>query len=240
VKAWYSKNPALLQEIKTQIEAAYPELHLSVEGGIVRVQGSLFIRNPTTHEEIDRFSIEIEFPEDFPASIPIVRETAGRIPRLPDRHFNGEDACLFVPDERYKYYPRDATIVDFIQGPVTKFFAWQISYDLHGGLDRIGHRAHGTPGIIEFYSEVLQTDDVNVIIRFLTFLSKDEIKGHWECYCGSGRILRKCHFELLKGWRQMILEKYAASSLRRIQEHVIHNQGIQSGASERVPDLPGR
>lgn len=43
-----------------------------------------------------------------------------------------------------------------------------------------------------FDCELLQTDDARTVSRFLYVLSKLNVKGHWDCPCGSGLKIRRC------------------------------------------------
>lgn len=227
-KKWYVKNPALLRELNEIIQKEYPTLHVQVENSIVYLRGSFFIRTIDKTCVIDRYSIEIQLPNDYPRSVPIVRETEGRLPKIPDRHFvtvqrpDSIDniACLFLRDERYKYYPNGASIIEFIDGPVQDFFLWQTYYDLTNGKSSLGERRHGVKGVVEFYSEELQTSEIRVIVQFLEYLSKEEVKGHWPCYCGSRNIMRKCHFEKLLSLKSKITPEVAQVSLIQIRNEI--------------------
>jgi hypothetical protein len=217
VKRWHIINPNLYQDVEQSINKAYPSLHIYIEDEIVYIRGNLVLR-ALDNREIDHYAIEIQLPDNYPVGVPIVKEVGGRIPKNSDRHFSKvgtteEAACLFLPDERFKYWPLGATIIKFIEGPVKSFFLWQTDYDLNNGKSTFGQRGHGINGIIEFYSEEIGTNDKGVIIRFLEYLVKNEVKGHWLCYCGSGEKMRNCHFDKLKELRAKILTDDALKSL---------------------------
>ncbi len=196
---WYIENPKLLQGIQNKIKK-YPSLRVVVESQIVFIRGSLQILNKEKTRVIDSFSIEIEFPNDFPISIPILRETAKRIPKIADRHFNlDESACLFVPEEREKYFPVGSPISMFIENCVQPFFVNQ-SYFEETGEWPLGQRSHGLNGVIEYYRELFG-ENSKEMGNFIIYLGKREIKGHWPCYCGSGKKMRKCHMPYLIYYR---------------------------------------
>jgi tetratricopeptide (TPR) repeat protein len=70
--------------------------------------------------------------------------------------------------------------------------------------------------IIKPYSEELGTSDSEVISTFLEYLSRGELKGHWPCYCGSGKRLRQCHMEQLLNARNRISAAEARNVLAQL------------------------
>lgn len=192
---------------------------VSIDDGKVTLTGILFLRD-REGKEIDHYRIRIVCPDNYPEVEPIVFEIAGRIPKIADRHFYPIDtnACLFLIDERYKYYTSSTTIANFIQQIVEPFFLSQTHYELTGKW-LFGDRRHGVYGIVDFYEEVLRTNDLNVISKFLYSLSEDKVKGHWNCFCGSNRKMRTCHYDLVKEFRNNIPKGVAQRSLRKVYEY---------------------
>jgi hypothetical protein len=154
--------------------------------------------------------------------VPIVYEIGGRIPRIMDRHVYPDkgNCCLFLLDETFRYYKESDTIVDFLKGPVESYFLSQSYFESKPGEWIFGQRSHGVYGILEFYSEILNTKNVYLIGSFLSYLIKDEVKGHWQCFCGSQILMRKCHFNILIEYRNKIDKKAALVSYNRICEYV--------------------
>lgn len=197
---WYIENPELLQKVRDDIKK-YPTLRVVTEKQIVFIRGGLQILNKEKTKVVDSFSIEIELPSDFPTSIPILKETAKRIPKNADRHFNiDENACLFVPEEREKYFPNGSPISDFIENCVKPFFVNQ-SYFEEAGEWPLGQRPHGLDGVLDYYREQYGEKSKEIIRNFLLYLGKRQVKGHWPCYCGSGKKMRKCHMSYLIYYR---------------------------------------
>ena len=214
-KAWDEDNPDLLEQMKAETERVYPNLHFQKKNGLVCVKGSF----PVMYDNkiLDRFSIEIKIPRNYPEAVPIVFETEGRIPRVADRHMNEKgEACLFLPDERWEAWPRGSSFLSFLQGPVHNFFLGQSLVE-QGGEWPFGQWGHGLLGIFEYYSQIFETKDVDIIINYLDCLSNPKIKGHWDCPCGSGKRLRDCHLNVLMELRQNIpLEVLRNSSNKMI------------------------
>lgn len=208
MKQWYLENPKLLDEVKTSVKAHFPTLHVIMENNVVFIRGTLHLP-----EEIDYYSIEIELLADYPESVPLVRETGGRIPHTGERHiWTSGICCLFVAEETWKYYPKGTTILEFIEKVVTAYFINQTHFELTGKW-LWGERSHGLTGILEFYREELKTDDLFLIYRFIEHLAKVNVKKQWVCYCGSKKKFQHCHYRQLLEYRQKIKPEIAKYSL---------------------------
>lgn len=213
---WFVERPDDYSDVQKLLEQHYPSLRPYLERERVYIRGTLPII--IDGREVDYFQIEIELPDNYSRDIPIVRETAGRLPKIPDRHFNWDNtACLFLKDESYKHYSADTTIVDFINTCVKSFFVWQIEYDLTAGKPARRTRGHGLDGTIEFYREELGVQPIAAIIKFLEYHTSKKVKGHWICYCGSGKELRQCHLDKVNDLRRKIRRTYATDSLNALR-----------------------
>lgn len=220
-RIWYQINPQLLEDLRNELKDRYPSLHVFIENGTVIVRGNFPICDIGGTKLIDEFKIEMMVPNTFPEDIPIVREIGGRLPKIVDRHFymNGK-ACLFMPEERYKYVPAGMTLMEFIDGPMKSFFIGQISYEQTGKWI-FGERAHGVAGIVDYYGEIIGNTNKEIITRLLIYLCKDKVKGHWQCFCKSGEKMRSCHYKQLLEMRERIKPKDAILSLRIMVDDVL-------------------
>lgn len=190
----------------------YPSLHLSEMNGRWVIRG----RFPVTVDGtvIDNYLIEATILKDYPDSVPPFREIGGRIPREADWHvYQNGNCCPFVPDERWKHWPRGADMLDFLKGPVNDYFCSQTYRQLKGSYP-FGERSHGVLGKWEYYTEELETIDFLVISKCLTYLSADSINNGWPCYCRSGKLLRDCHIKKVKDLRRKIEPQIAKISLQ--------------------------
>lgn len=211
-----SKQQALLVDIETQLRDNYPSLCLTNVGRYPVIRGSFPVR--LDRKVLDRFLIEFILLRHFPKNVPLVREMGGRIPKIADRHvYEGDALCLFLPEERAKYWPEGSSFLDFLTGPVNDFFLSQLYFERHGKWS-FGERRHGALGIIDYYAEELGTNNLQVIARCLEYLSAPQPKGHWLCFCGSGKKLRHCHFGKISELHQKIQPAIAANSLTYIRQ----------------------
>ncbi|MDQ3749454.1 MAG: hypothetical protein M3367_10670 [Acidobacteriota bacterium] len=197
----------MLEDVKKSIREKFPTLNIVVENDIVFIRGILLLP-----EDIDEFIIEIELLEDYPDSIPIVRETGGRIPHGKRHVFTHGDCCLFVREETWKHYPKGTTIIDFLNKIVVPYFLAQACFEITGKW-LWGERSHDIYGILESYKEELKTNDIKLILRFIEYLAKSTLKKYRICYCGSKKKLQNCHYQTLKNYREKISQRIAKDSL---------------------------
>jgi len=207
-----------VEDIQRELEYHYPDLRVINEDGRILVRGSF----PVLHDAfvLDRFQIQVEFPPDFPDSFPKTWETAGRIAFTGERHtFIGGASCLQVPEEWLSLPRSERTPLHFFQGPVHNYFLVQCFLDI--GLPwPHGERSHGVLGVIESFLELLGVDSPNQIVPFFKALQHTWIKGHWDCPCGSGKIIRQCHQEHIRNLQSRITPDVAGKAIARIIEQL--------------------
>jgi hypothetical protein len=215
-KPWHEARPDLVSEIQEVLRTDYPDLYFLLEGQTAKICGSFPIADDAG--AIDRFAIAVTFPDTFPDDLPAVRETGGRIPHIADRHVNTNGtACLLVPEEWFVISP-DRSFRAFMAGPVRNYFLGQALVEL-GKPWPFGERQHGLPGLIDTYAELLGVTDT-VLVEYLFYLEKLTVKGHWQCPCGSGAVLRRCHLTKVRELQKRIPPHIAAKMLGRLRTQV--------------------
>lgn len=211
---WYERKPELLDEVRTTIAADQPDLRLVIENGKVVLRGSFALRDD--EGTLDRYQVEIIFPEIYPDDLPVLKEIGGRIPRILDRHMVHEDgsACLLVPEEWFVIC-KDRSFRAFMEGAVKNFFLGQMLVE-DGKPWPFGERSHGRDGIFEAYLELLGIDDRSMVLPYLDCLRRERIKGHWDCPCGSKTRIRNCHREQLMALAERIPPSVAQKAYMRL------------------------
>jgi len=207
-------GPSRVADLRELLVGRYPELIAISEGDIVVIRGSF----PIVHENevLDRFSIELRIPKDFPDSIPTLRETGGRIPRTPDHHINANgESCPLVPEEWLLLPREERTIASFLDGPVRNFFLFQALKE-RGESWPWDERPHGRAGLLQSYAEMLGVAK-DLVPAYLYCLSRKELKGHLDCPCGSGKRLRSCHLTQVRDLRDKIPVELAKSAEARLK-----------------------
>jgi hypothetical protein len=194
-RPWYKEKQDLFLALQQEIATAYPYLRFVVRNDTVILSGRYQLIDGI--EMVDSFLIEIVFPQRYPKGIPSVYEVGGRIPRTADRHmYSSGEACLFLPHQLADIVPQGSGFLDFLNGPVKSFFVSQSYYELTGQW-LFGEWPHGEKAIYEFYAPLLKTEDRSTIAKYIELISRKEIKGHWLCPCGSGKLLRHCHYDVV-------------------------------------------
>jgi hypothetical protein len=209
-----NRKPLDPHELQRQLEDKYPDLRVFYEDQRLLVRGSF----PVLSEQsvIDRFQIEAELHPDFPEETPQVWEVGGRIPRIVDRHtYTNGGSCLLVPEEWLAQPIEERNLASFFGGPVHNYFLYQCFAEL--GMDwPHGERPHGFKGVLEAFSELLGIEDPIQLLNFLKLLTHEQIKGHWNCPCGSGKIIRRCHISRIRELQERIAPYVAQKSIERL------------------------
>lgn len=186
---WWEQYPALFEEVKSTL-AENRGLRIYDQYQKPYIRGLYYV--VVNGVEIDYFNLRIDFPDKYPNDLPVIKMLGSRIPNEPDRHINHDGtACLYEPMEWLLSRP-DKTFRTWLNVAVYNFCLAQLHFEEFGFFEE--ERSHGVHGIIEAYKHILgiQTDDNNAIFKWLRVLSREKIKGHWACPCGSGGIIRKC------------------------------------------------
>jgi hypothetical protein len=194
---WFEREPEAYEAVRRILVEKYPTLHAHKIGGAVVVKGTLGV----SHEEVevDRYSLELKLPDDYPNNLPMVWEMAERIPREMDRHVYPDSGalCLGVIEELWLAMNGNFALDRVLDIPVRNFLIGNSLVE-QGQDWPSGDRSHGTPGVVEFYASLLGTKDEVSLLRFLQSFLLGKLKGHWPCPCGSGNNLRRCHMNGVK------------------------------------------
>ena len=73
--------------------------------------------------------------------------------------------------------------------------------------------------IWEAYGEMVGSNQPSVIQEYLRCLTEEQIRGHWDCPCGSGKKLRNCHILDVATLQKRIPPHVAKSALKRLHTH---------------------
>jgi hypothetical protein len=229
MRPWHLRDPERFRHEKEEVERAYPELRFSTTVEQVEIAGTFPINDDDG--VVDRFSVRITLRRDYPDSLPIVQETDGRIPHHIDRHMlTSGEACVLLPEDRWRSWPRGSSLLSFISGPLRNFFIGQALVE-RGEPWPFGEWRHGLCGMQDYYREVFGTDDLAKARAYLMCLAAKKAKGHWDCPCESGKRLRDCHMGLVRDLREKMPRSEAIKAVK-------HLDGVLS--LQRSGQLPKR
>lgn len=207
---WWLARPEALEDVRRSLVGRYAGLSLVEDGDTIEVRGTFPVLDGD--DVLDSYEVLIRFPPTYPDDPPEVWETAGRIPRLADRH-NSETACLFVPFE-WRIRRPDLSFATFLHDAMRGYFIGQSLTELGKPWPQ-GERDHGINGMLQALADLLGIKDLQAAQRAMLMLTKPIIKGHWDCFCGSGSRLRHCHGERLRALHSAGTAQSALRSLRR-------------------------
>lgn len=228
---WHVSKPELLDDVRSALNA-YPALHLFVTGSKFEIRGTFPVRDESGRT-LDEYSVSIELPSNYPSALPIVRETAGRIPRILDRHVlpGTGTCCVMLPDARWEEYPVGAPFSDYLTGPLRNFFLGQSTVEL-GGEWPFGEWDHGNPARLDYYRQIFDTDNEVAVRRFLEAIGWPHRKGRVNCPCGSSRRLHKCCRAKVHDLRAKIPRETARSAFTALG-YKRHTEAGRASAAKR-------
>lgn len=190
-------NEVFHREVK-KLADIYPKLVIVEGNGSLFLKGSIDLKDEQ-NEIVDTYDIEIHPSPLFPYRFPYLYETGGRIPINIEWHRYEPSGicCVKIPAEEILICKEGLSLKDYIQKEVKPYFFNQTFRRLNGYF--LNERRHGVLGIIDFYSEILKTKNIYIILKLLYFIRKNEEPERVAlCFCGSGLKYRKCHREAFR------------------------------------------
>ena len=182
-----------LNAVNAVLERLQPELAAEIVDSTICITGKLVCSGQDG--AFDAFEIALLLQDGFPKTEPFVWETAGRIPRVADRHIypTPGNCCLCVWQE-WLWKTQHPDFESFLIGPLHSYFVSQSIFELTGDWP-FGERDHDQAGLDQALESMLEVIPNAQTDAALALLSQKKIKGHARCPCGSGKRLRSCHFD---------------------------------------------
>lgn len=178
----------------------YPGMSIrpSRDDGMILKGAFKFCATPPDGIEIcDSYELEMFFPASFPREIPKVKELGGKIPRDGKYHINSDDdtLCLGSPLRLLREAKNHPSLTGFSRQCIVPFL-YAVSKKLQTGGDFVfSELAHGKPGVIDDYKELLGLSAENQVRQALKLLGmKRRISNKLACPCNCGKRLGSCHF----------------------------------------------
>jgi len=209
---WFRKNQSWFSKDRIQVERDFPRLHFYIfKDSILILRGSIDLNAEET--SADSYEIQIIFPPEYPSEIPFVRETAGRILRIPDRHIYAKEGffCIGPRLAIKESWDKNHSIVRFLNEFVIPFLANQSYYERMGEWKN-GDYDHGKKGILQYYRERFNINDEKELMLILNnIVSGVKVGRNDRCFCESGKKAKKCHLDITQdlqrlGHRNIFLE----------------------------------
>lgn len=166
------------------------------EGKVLKGTFKFCATPPSGIEICDSYELEILVPASFPRAIPMVKELSRKIPRDGKHHINADDTlCLGSPLRLLRELTDHPNLTGFSKQCIVPFL-YAVSKKLQTGGDfAFSELAHGKPGIIDDYTELLGLKTDNEVHQALTLLGmKRRIANKMACPCKCGKRLGSCRF----------------------------------------------
>lgn len=162
---------------------------------------SFSAEHPSEGQISDSFRLQISIPADYPISLPLVRETGGRVPGPghPDQkkfHVNSDGTfCLGSPLRLKLLLSRNPTLSQFAEKCLIPYlFAVSRKLGKGGGLV-FGELAHGSEGILADYAELLSLSSKQQVLNALQLLGMKKREANKRpCPCHCGKRLGRCPY----------------------------------------------
>lgn len=143
----------------------------------------------------DSYEVNIELG-NYPNLFPTVYETGGRIPKKMDRHiYPDSGSCCFTTRAKSQILLKTIikSLLNFIDEILIPYLENNSYYEINKKYFTEEY-SHGKYGIIEGYKDILQIDDtIKVAKAIVRAVKNKKLIVHQNCYCGSGKRLRKCY-----------------------------------------------
>lgn len=189
----------LLNQIEKELSIAVPEFS-SLKGPIIEDNHPVIYGRIDAIDNAgnnwDTYEVKILFLENYPKVLPKLFEIGGKIEREPDWHINHDGSCCLGPDVKLiKALDGKVSLLNWLKILVVPFLA-NHHFKVKNGVYAGKEYSHGTRGIVEYYQESWNTDDIYDIRRKLEFIVGLRKWGkNKKCFCGSGQKYKLCHMK---------------------------------------------
>lgn len=204
------KNQQLEKDLKSFLEI-YPSYSYKKRYGkrYSPLKGEIDVCD-TAGNYLESFDIEIWLDNDqYPHSIPLVRERSNKIERHEDWHIDNDGYCCLDIEHELEYKAkRGIELVSFYQNDIYPFFANTL-YKINFGSYANGEYGHSFRGVEQFYDEKLQLKDHSLIIKILEAVLNNKIPGRNDrpCICGLNKKFKRCHLKCISFLQSLSKER---------------------------------
>ena len=198
----------------TEAQARHPNLELlRYPSGTLRIRGRVgFSMEYESHTIEDHYLLDLQIPDDYPASPPFVFEMEGKIPKTFGHFMKAGNFCLGAPVKVRRQFAEHKNLLHFIDDQVIPYlFAY--SYKRDYSKMPFGELLHGEAGLLQYYMGFFEVPPIEAM-KLLKCLADDIAPPLMACPCGGRRKLRDCHAPQLTELRPHLPPKQFEIELR--------------------------
>lgn len=140
----------------------------------------------------EKYHVEIDLLD---YEIPYITELDKKIIRRYAHRYSDGGLCLGTTTDILMdcCYEGKFDILKWFEDFVIPYF-FSYEYFIRFGEYPFGERSHGKKGILEYYMDILNLQNVNQAHDFIKKVANQRrYRGHLLCPCGSGKRVRDCH-----------------------------------------------
>jgi hypothetical protein len=171
---------------------------------------------------LNDYFIKMRIPRDYPYSLPYCFELSNNFPKTGktaiDRHITQEVSymqtdikgsfCMISPFRIKPFFgnfPMD--IYNTLNLLLIPHLENQEYYTKHGRFMGDGENVykHGATGLIQSFSDVFGIEKKEDILSILQLAKKNKLTNNDICFCGSGKIIKKCHLDVVFRFRNLFV-----------------------------------
>ena len=120
---------------------------------------------------VDSFDIKVVVPRNYPQGFPLLFETGNKFDHVPDRHVSEDGSCCVCSlQESDLVSQKGIFIKDFFLRYVIPYLANQLYFDSEQKWVN-GDYEHGVDGILQYYKELFEMNDIGEVIKLLSFFN---------------------------------------------------------------------
>lgn len=176
------------------LKKQYPELQFKERNNNFLIFGEVRIYAQKSEIQLlDDFEIEITISDDYPKTMPTIKELSNKIPSGYEHVYKSNNLCLGVNTEILLKFRENPHLLYWFNEFVVNYF-YGVMYYKKYGIVPFGERSHNEEGIIEFYQEYFEIKNIHAIYKILLSIYNKQIKKDSYCICGSTKKTKNCHY----------------------------------------------
>ncbi len=184
----------------------HPSLRLrpSADDSVVLAGKLPFIADGPGGQRIkDEYHVRVKVPRRFPASIPSVWETAGRIPSDFHKLTDGS-LCLGAPTTIKLQIYRHPSLLGFVEHCLIPYLYGHSYFEQHQKMP-FGELEHGAKGLRQDLAALYGTADHRTVQAFVQLTAmKRRLANKQACPCASGTRVGRCHHDTINRLREQL------------------------------------